>query len=223
MLIKFSEELMRSSNDLVLVIMAIVTSNGKHSFCTESSHNVIATLNGNDQVLSLYKEYIVKQANGIVYENVVEIVINNPGLGQLSVSQIAEFMGKAAVIILENSINDTAFLKLILASKKSRNILDAYGNYWRVESPGGCGQIPALIDALLDQRYPASRLFVIHDSDKLFPTANLERTHVNIINKCRDNNIVYHTLSKREMENYIIDELLKKIIGDTDFLILGLF
>lgn len=219
MRVKISNEVLENPKKSSQIINFICSLNGKHSICTDNIKDIFYSLREDLQIIELLKEKIIKQGNGIDYINSIEVVLSNPKEQQVGFDDFGIFLSKEAVVVLENRLNDTKFLMLILNSKNYKNISNSYGSYWRIESAGGCGQIPVLIEDLLSLGMPKNRLVVIHDSDKLYPQAVLNGINTKIVNKCREHDIKCHTLKKREMENYITDELLFNIYSsDTEFL-----
>ncbi|MFB2653847.1 hypothetical protein [Shewanella seohaensis] len=212
MRIKISDDLLTQKEKLIQIIYFVSSLHDKHSICTDNVGKIFDTL-GRDSFESTYlMELISKQANGIDFVNSVEITLNEDGFGKIKFDSFGHVLSKNAIVILENKINDSRFIQFILKSKGYRNIAESYGTLWSIESNGGCGQIPELIEEQLKCGICRTRILVIHDSDKLYPQAVLSKAHSNIIQKCKENHIKCHTLKKREMENYIVDDLLFNII-----------
>lgn len=213
MRVKISDEILLEPKKTTQIINFICNLNGRHSICTDNVDNIFESLGDDISAKELLKEQIIKQCNGINYTNSIEIVLEKQNDQQVLFDDFGELLSQSAVVVLENKLNDTKFLKTILESKNHKNISNSYGKYWRVESVGGCGQIPRLLEEQIGIGIPSNRLAVIHDSDKLYPQDKLNKTHANIINTCNYYRIKFHTLRKREMENYIVDELLFTIFN----------
>ncbi len=208
MLVKISEELLNNINELENVIRYICMQNGRHSLCNENIRQLLIQVKDHPILRDLVVQLLEKQANGIPFTKVIEVTVNDSSNRKVKVTDLAAKLAKSPIVIVENEINDLKFIKLILHSTGNRNIAEKYGAYWDVSSIGGCGQIPDLVEQKIQTNTEPDSIFVIHDSDRYYPQENLSRTHVNIVNKCKAYNVKFHTLKKREIENYITDELL---------------
>jgi len=125
-------------------------------------------------------------------------------------------------IVLENSLNDSYFLKALFKnfnnrSKKINRNIDS--NHLIYEMAGGKGNIKNLLTTRLDEfnnlpkeNHNYFRGIVIIDSDKQFPSKDSKNGE--LIDYLINYNISYHELEKREMENYMPDDILKKINDD---------
>ncbi|EOX4391092.1 hypothetical protein ACPF45_002623, partial [Vibrio cholerae] len=138
----------------------------------------------------------------------IEVTVTDNSGGKLTTNDLDEYLSKYPLVIVENEINDLKFIKTILYATGNRKILDTFGKLWDISSIGGCGQIPELLERKIETKTPPCRIFVLHDSDKYYPQDNLNKTHVNIINKCMSLGVSFHTLKRREAENYITDEIV---------------
>lgn len=119
-------------------------------------------------------------------------------------------------IILENSHNDSHFLKKLFACFKSESKLinKHIENRWVRFIMGGGSSIKQVIETEMDsfnfEHFPKAnmeylRCFVLLDSDKEHIEAPLKTGTRNLIEFLTDNGVPYHILEKREMENYIPD------------------
>jgi hypothetical protein len=92
---------------------------------------------------------------------------------------------------------------------------------------GGAGNYINFIDELKgrftgdqfpkqDHRY--LRCFVIVDSDKAYPTEELKKDKTDLIAYLKVNNIPFHILEKREMENYLPDEAFGDITDNEEYI-----
>jgi len=62
------------------------------------------------------------------------------------------------------------------------------------------------------------RCFVLVDSDKKFPNDTTKQNRVNLFQFLDSLGIPYHELEKREMENYLPDEVFETIEDNNDFI-----
>ena len=184
--------------------------NGQHTVSTEKNTAIMKLLDGVPHYLELYKELVVKSENGISFSNSIEVVVDSPSLGQIAVNDLYNFLKKSAVLVLENEHSDRDFIETVLTSLNAKRLLECLNSYWEIRGAGGCGEIPKLVEATVNASH-SSRVTVVHDSDKLFSAAGLDRAQVNIVNKCNEKKVTFVTLKKREIENYIVDEVLGDI------------
>lgn len=132
-------------------------------------------------------------------------------------------------IILENSLNDSYFLKALFNNfkKQSRKIKRHLSNGYIVfQNAGGCNNISNEIDntknsfdKLPKENHKYLRCFILIDSDKSYPKQEHSQSRKNLLEYLDQNKITsFHILEKREMENYLPDEVLKKIDDPNDFI-----
>lgn len=131
------------------------------------------------------------------------------------------FFNQPLVIILENSLNDGKFVDILLKKfpDESQEIQRHKSNGWlEYGNGGGCTNIPNFIEAkktTFNNLPKASekylRYFVLIDSDKKFPSDALRYDKEDLRQDLEQNNIPYHILEKREIENYVPDEALKEL------------
>jgi hypothetical protein len=210
MQIKLSEDVINKA-DLIEIIDYIKVCKGQHTLATEKNKRVIAELKNDPHYVDLYRVLLEKSANGIIFSNCIEVVKDNPGVGQVAVGQLYALLKEAAVLIVENEHNDKRFIETVLHCLNSRRLIKNLGKYWKIRGAGGCGDIPKLIVKVIEENDNASRVSVVHDSDKFWPKEPLEQAQTNIVDCCRKENIKCVTLKKREIENYIIDRVIVEI------------
>lgn len=207
MLIRLSDEVI-NLNDLIIVIDFLKVCKGQHCLCILKRNQIEEALKGNFHYLEVFKEQVSASAYGMTFSNTVEVVSVDAIQGQIELSHLYELLSKPAVLILENEHSDIFFLKMVLLSLNSRRLLDKFNSHWEVRGAGGCGEIVKLVTKTIDKLIVSTRITVVHDSDKFFLASPLDRTQTNIINKCRESNVSCVTLKKREIENYIVDEVI---------------
>lgn len=210
MLIKLSDDVI-DIKYLKDILEFINLCNGQHTLCTSKSKKIEDVLKDNIHYLNYYKELVVKSAFGIGFNNVIEITLNNKDDNQILLEDFYNILSKPAVLILENEHSDQKFIEVLLSVLNSRRLMESFNRYWEIRGGGGSGEIVKLMLASLEKLKLHSRISVVHDSDKYYPTDNLNNTHINIINKCREFNVSCVTLKKREIENYIVDEAISDI------------
>lgn len=179
----------------------------RHSLCLENSKYLMEKIKNKQNQKELYKSIIERQSTNIKYKKNIELVLEKKSGNQVTIEEIDNVLNKKPVIIVENKINDKNFIRAVLHATNERKILFKLDTLIEIDSMGGCGQIPQLIDEKI-KNIENDQIFVLHDSDRLSPTSKLTKPITNIINKCKILNIETKMLKKREIENYIPDSFL---------------
>lgn len=138
------------------------------------------------------------------------------------------FFLEPVLIFVENDKYDAYFIEALIRSfkKESKKIAKcARENWLRYRSGGGADSIPNTIQSVLREidkldlpkdSYNYIRGIVIIDSDKRYKNQPLTKSRQDIIDFCTKNEIEYHVLEKREMENYIPDEVIDTVAFETN-------
>jgi len=150
-------------------------------------------------------------ANGFPVKSVTVAI--TPAIGELTPPMAARYAATPLTILMENRFTDgllldiaieflatTPLLKLI--SKRINNVID-------YDSPGGNGELPKTVAAYAAEAARTGippRVIVFTDSDSRFP-GDLNTGADNVSKSCLANGICCHMLSKRNIENYIPDEV----------------
>lgn len=140
-----------------------------------------------------------------------------------------QFLSQPLKIILENSENDAHFMNAIFRCFKSEsnNMLEKISQRMVVYDMGAGSCIEQKIRTELNgfqgadfpkENHEYLRCLVIMDSDKSSPTDELKQGTLNITELLDANNIVYHILEKREMENYLPDEVFDDLPEKNKFI-----
>ncbi|MBK3519957.1 hypothetical protein [Carboxylicivirga marina] len=139
-----------------------------------------------------------------------------------SISEAIGMLEKDFEIIFEHSENDAHLFNALLRNfkKKSKKIRKLKDNGILEYGMGGGSTIESMITSKLDkfngQNYPKPshkyiHCFVIFDSDCTYPNQGLKTDKDNLIKFLESKEIPYHVLEKREMENYIPDEVFDEV------------
>jgi hypothetical protein len=143
-----------------------------------------------------------------------------------NVDEAILYFKQPVLIVLENIFYDAFFLDAIFKNykKKSKKIKRHFEHRWlKYENAGGAGNIIHLINSYLKSfnSLPKSnkeeyiRIIVIRDSDKKHSDDTYKNDDVEkLVKTLNTSAIPYHILEKREMENYLPDEVLKNIGTD---------
>jgi hypothetical protein len=154
-----------------------------------------------------------------------KIKVSNMNIEHYSIEEAIRFLCQPFSLILENSNKDAFFFNTLLYNfkKKGKQISFAKANGWFVFGMGGGSTIPDMLQSKMDEfkgvifkkdskKY--LRCFVLIDSDRHFPTD--EKQH-KLVDFLEENEIPYHILEKREMENYLPDEVFSEITNNREF------
>jgi len=133
------------------------------------------------------------------------------------------FLNQPLLIILENSDNDGHFLDALLRNfkKQSKKIRRHKENSWLKYAMGAKHVINSemrTFDNLPKQNHKYLRCFVLIDSDKRFPTQALKKGLENLEKFLIQYEVPYHILEKREMENYLPEEVFDEIENKEDYI-----
>lgn len=157
------------------------------------------------------------------------IIISHLEENTFSLTEASEILCKPFTIILENMEYDANFINTIIEKyKEGQEIKKHYNNGWLVYHNGGGSSIPNVINGMKDRfeknksQFPKKsniylRTFVIIDSDKTYPsTAEIAEDKTSLLAFIKDNTPC-HVMLKREIENYLPDEIYDEIPDNEDF------
>lgn len=127
------------------------------------------------------------------------------------------FFNQKISIILENSLNDSHFIKAIIEHFDSAGSLKLHlrNKWFTFENAGGCTNVENFVNGKLDefQALPKDakyyfRGFVLLDSDRESPDQHINHKHGKLLKFLKTLDIPFHVLEKRMMENYMPDEVI---------------
>ncbi|WP_064197821.1 MULTISPECIES: hypothetical protein [Emticicia] len=155
----------------------------------------------------------------------IDFVVSSKSLstGKFSLTEAIIFFNLPFTVILENSNNDGYFLDALQREfvKKSKKIKRFKDNHWLVYgNSGGSGNVINFIEEIRrrfsnDNRF--LKCFVLLDSDLEYPQ-NTNTKRIKIEQYLLENNIPYHFLEKREIENYLPDNIIATIDIEDSFI-----
>lgn len=161
-------------------------------------------------------EFFYPEINEIINQNYNLYIISSPSCkvtvsedeNGISIAEAIILLSNQFYIILEHSTYDGHFLDALLREfkGKSKKINQHKLNGWLDYQMGGGAE--NIITLLNGKDLNTYRCFVLVDSDKEFPLEPAKRTALE--NFCIHNNIPYHILEKREMENYMPLDIVEK-------------
>lgn len=146
-----------------------------------------------------------------------------------TIKEAIRFLNQPFYIFLENSLNDGYFLDCLLKNFKNKNKSKKIKHHkekgWLVYEMGGGSAIYKAIESKLKPfenfskpKYKYLRCFVLVDSDKSYPTKPYKTELQKLIEFLKENEIPYHILEKREMENYLPEVVFDEIEGNNEFI-----
>ena len=131
-----------------------------------------------------------------------------------SLEESIKYLMQPFSIIVENSLNDSHFIKaLIKCFDESGELQNHLDNLWlQFENSGGCSNITNFINGRLQfyqNKHKFFKCFVILDSDKRSSHETIDKyaKEKNLFNKY---SIEYHIFEKRMMENYMTDDAIRR-------------
>jgi len=135
--------------------------------------------------------------------------------------EAVRYLDQPLTILLENSVNDSPFINAVIKHFDSDGTLKiAKDEQWFKYGMGGGSSIAAVVKSDLRESFNHQsftkdkkvylRYFVILDSDKSWPGMTVPDYKVETF---RENDVLHHVLHKREMENYVPVEAIRKL-GD---------
>jgi hypothetical protein len=156
------------------------------------------------------------------------IIESNSSSTTFNLEEAKRYFNQPLIIILENRLNDSYFLNAIISNfkNKSKTIKRHLENGWLDYGNGGgldniTNEVKAMMNSfnnLPKENHKYLRCFVLIDSDKKFPNEAPSQNRVNLFKFLDDFAIPYHELNKREMENYLPDEVIETIENNNDFI-----
>jgi len=144
-----------------------------------------------------------------------------------SLEEASKLLSEKFLIFFENSDNDACFFNaLIKCFKKQSKIINRHkSEIWIKYRMGAGGNMMKSIKSEMDhykglpkENHKYIRCFVILDSDRNYPTEPYKKELVDLISFLNQNEIKYHVLEKREIENYMPEEVYYKIKGNEKFI-----
>ncbi len=157
--------------------------------------------------------------------------ISNSNINAFSTYEALVVLDTPLKLILENAENDAYFIMALMDNfkKKGKKIKLHWSEGWLKFDMGGGSTIPNVIKNEKQRfennkgKFPKEshvylRYFILIDSDKSYPNAILNDDKQKLIQLLENNNIKYHVLEKREMENYMPDIVFSEIQGNQNYI-----
>ncbi|OAE09888.1 hypothetical protein [Pantoea sp. OXWO6B1] len=208
--IKCDPDVFKSDSERNFFISCMVSHNKSHSLDVGNIDELLEHHNLSDSERNLMLRLAVHSA----YSNYsLKITISNThtGNGIFPCEQLNDILSRKAVIILENEFSDARFIESVIKSQNKDYLLKTKDISWEFCGAGGCGEIPKHIRSKVEKMKNLKRILVVHDSDKLHPDSEISEIQRKIIEQAKEYDIFCYTLEKREIENYIPDEIIYNI------------
>jgi len=230
MLIKFDSELFQQDVYIkdVSFLLAIFSDNYRYDFLAElpeiQSSKLFNQLSSIDQKLLIeyFNRFVIQPKREINYR----VTLKEETEKDLNLEESKIFFNQPFILILENDLNDGYFVDTIIKNFKAKKIrIHKEKNWFIYGNAGGCTNIENTIDAnkrmykhLPKENHKYLRCFVLLDSDKKYPNEPNTAQRQKLFDYLDENGVKYHELYKREIENYLPYELLKKVEGNKEFI-----
>lgn len=232
----FSNDIFQNPNEKHLDLIDKIwhTSKDRHFLFIgdNENYNIIKDSEWYNHLRQSHKEEIDNQvvASINIGRNKKKFLISNQETSSFSLIEAYEMLHKPLSIILENMEYDRYFIDALVRNfnELGAKIKKYYDNGWLNYTNGGGSNIVNVIHGLKDRfdknksDFPKEsqtylRTLIIMDSDKRFPieqeVANDKMDKLAIIKQNSD----YHVMLKREIENYLPDEIFNEIADNNDF------
>lgn len=142
------------------------------------------------------------------------------GNSAFNIEESIAFFAQRVAIVLENSLNDSYFIEAIVNHfDNAGKVRLGIDNDWiAFDNMGGCPNLKNFIESKISsyKRLPKEahhylRCFVLLDSDRTNPTLSINYKYTAVEAILQKYNIPYHITEKRNMENYMPDEVFKSL------------
>jgi hypothetical protein len=230
MLIKFDSELFHQETYIkdIAFLIAIFSDNYRYDFIAELSEiktsSLFKQLSSIDQKLleEYFNRYVTQPKREINYR----VSLKNESDKDLNLEESKIFFNQQYLLILENDLNDGYFVDALITNFKAKKINRHKERGWfKYGNGGGCTNISNTIEAnkrmyknLPKENHKYLRCFVLIDSDKKYPDEPNSVERQKLFDYLDKNDVKYHQLYKREIENYLPYDILEKVEGNEEFI-----
>jgi hypothetical protein len=144
----------------------------------------------------------------------IEITLHPTSVTQLPPIEACYCLRPPSRVLVENVTSDGGFLHFMITAFKRDSLRDAYTAGWLVlEQMGGFGECEKQLSNFLEQSYGPARIFVMVDSDRLYP-GHVTQTIQKVADSCQALGIPFAILTKRKIENYLPLSILQQVNRD---------
>jgi hypothetical protein len=235
MIYTFSNSIFENLNDDSLDSLDKIWSNSKgRNFLFIQTKNNFDTIRSSQWFRSLRKssqDHIDQQftASAQLGKSDKILTVSNENDMFFSLEEAFELLTKPVTVILEHIEYDAYFLDAIIRTHEQGLLIkEYYDNGWLIYINGNGNNIVNVINAMKDRfeknkvKFPKNsstyiKALVIIDSDKKYLSTNeVAEDKISLLNFIKINT-PYHVLLKREMENYLPEDIYNDISQNVDF------
>jgi hypothetical protein len=230
MIIKINSNIFNDNQNLkdVNYLLNIFSENRRYDYFCE--YGLIKDSPLFNNLLELNKELIEQYFNRFIRESTPKIshtISEETSDTEFNLEEAKIFFNQPLIIILENNLNDAYFIDQLITvfKKRGKGIRRHKKNNWlKYGNGGGCTNITNFIEGemknfkdLPKENHKYLKCFVLIDSDKRHPT-DVRPERAKLFQYLNEKNIPYHELTKREMENYLPEEIIRTVEKNEDFI-----
>jgi len=184
---------------------------------------IYIALNSEDK--SLIEEYFNRFVNDSI--DIDHLITNQSGAETFDLDEARLYFDQPLLIILENSLHDKYFLESVANnfSKRGKAVRRNLQYRWiSIINAGGCENVDNVISEKLTTYLGLSksperylRCFVIVDSDSTYP-GEITPSRITLKEFLDSKSVKHHILLKREMENYLPDEVFSEVQNNDEYI-----
>jgi hypothetical protein len=230
MVIEIKSDVFKDINNLrdVNYLIGIFSNNRRYSYFCD-----ITAIEGTtvyQDLLEIEKTIIEEYFNKHISESTKMDywIETNTTPNSFNLEEAKRYFNQPLTVILENSLNDSYFVNAIINNfkKRSKSISRHQQNGWLIYgNGGGFGNIINTITGMMNSfenlpkdNYKYLRCFVLVDSDKEFPSNESKADRQKLYEFLNSVGVTFHELEKREMENYLPNEVIETIENNKGFI-----
>jgi hypothetical protein len=205
--------------------------NDRHFWLIDNYSN-IETIKNSDWyqgLRSTYKNIIDNYIIASATKKKQNVLIISSEQENFNIDEANFYLNQAFILILENSTNDGHFINSLIKNfPKSGDLISKHkSNKWLEYGNGnGCTGIINFINEKLgyyinqpkEDKFKYIRCFVLVDSDSEYPNMQCSEAKQKLLDYLNENQLPFHFLEKREIENYLPDEVIETIEGNEDYI-----
>lgn len=182
-----------------------------------------------NKLLSIDQELIMESFNAVVTNSMrsSKTISEYSSDSKFDFNEANYFLNTPFIIFLENSLYDGYFLNALFNNfkRRSKKVSKHKDKGWLIfGNGGGFDNIKNVItdtlsrfEQLPKENHCYLRSIVVVDSDKTFPN-DVKSNRTTLYDFLSKNNIEFHEMEKREIENYLPDQVLSTVKDNDQFI-----
>jgi hypothetical protein len=226
MVIEIKAELFEDKSEIINLKFLIQLCFYLNRYTLYSDYSLILNSENFLSLDSIDQELLIQSFNEIIQGGLQPQIIISKNSDDVffCTNEAIKYLSQPVSIILENSLNDSYFMSAIIKHFDDSLVIKRHinNNWIQFDNAGGATNIINLIDGKLNSylNWPKKiknkylKCFVVFDSDKLSPQKELKIDKTNCKEYLIKNKVIHHILQKREMENYLPDDVINNIADD---------